>query len=190
MAVMKPDVKRYLVDGDPDGPVLKLRGHGALFARITILIGLGLMGLAVVATYGVIEKPTDEVSTSIAIMSWLMGPALFFGAIRRLRKPDRFLIVDKNAKTLQVTSYNRTHDPIPFSQLGTMALGSSMIGVHGSGGGRRKTYVQVVHLTNHPEVILYYDPPTNRDMVRFVTTLRHVVGEQYLPRAEKSPRAS
>jgi hypothetical protein len=186
--VTGPDVKRYLVRGDPDGRVLVLRGHGAMFARITVALGVVIAGLAVYAVVGVIKKPSDEIALAVALAAGLAGPALFVGALWRLRHPHALLTIDKDAQTLQVTRHGQALAPIRFPDLGTMTLGSIGYTIHYSGGGRGQGSEQAIRLTNHPEVILY-EPATDRDMVRFVATLRHVVGEQYLPRAEKKPRA-
>ena len=182
-----PDLKRYLVRGDPDGRVLVLRGHGAMFARITVGVGVVVAGLAAFAIAGVIQKPSDEIALGVAIAAGLAGPGLILGALWRLRHPHALVTIDKDAQTLQVSRHGQALPAIKFPDLGTMTLGSIGYTVHYSGGGRAQGSEQAIRLTNHPEVILY-EPATDRDMVRFVATLRHVVGEQYLPRAEKKPR--
>jgi len=167
--------------------VLVLRGHGALFARIALLLGVGLIVLAGFGVYGLVQKPGDEISLGVAIAAGLAGPGLLIGALWRLKHPDCFLVIDKKAQTLAVTRFAHEHQPIPFAQLGTMTLGSTGFTAYEPTGERRHIKMDAIRLTNHPEVVLY-EPLTSGDMVRFVTALRHVVGEQYLPRAEKKPR--
>lgn len=185
--VATADIKRYLIEGDPDGLVIKLRGHGAMFARICILLGVGVTVLAAVSAYAVIQKPSDEIALAVTIAAGLAGPGLLIGALWRLRHPYAVVVINKDAQTLQVTRHGRAHEPIRFADLGTMTLGSIGYTVHFSGGGRERGSAHALRLTNHPDIVLY-EPVTDRDLVRFVAVLRQIVGEQYLPRAEKKPR--
>lgn len=170
--------------GSETGPVYELRGHSATVSRVCLWLGVLLIPAAGYAVYGASQKLEDETGLAIAGAAVLLCAGLIAGALWRLRRPDRKLIIDRDRQTLTVWSHGEVRHTLAFAELGPMSLGSRTAMVYRSTGERARVQQAVVGLSRHPEVALYM-PSTQGDLVRFCVTLRHIVGEQYLPKASK-----
>lgn len=179
----QPNIRAYLVGGSAQGPVYYLRGHSAIVARVCLWLGVLLTPAAAFAVHGASQKLQDETGLSIAAAAVLLCAGLIGGALWRLRRPDRKLIIDRDQQTLTVWSYGQARQTLAFADLGPMSLGSRTAMVYRSSGERARVNQAAIGLSRHPEVTLYI-PSTQGDMVRFCVTLRHIIGEQYLPKAQ------
>jgi hypothetical protein len=164
--------------------VYELRGHSAMVARVCLWAGVLLVPAAGYAVHGASQKLQDETGLAIAAAAVLLCAGLIGGALWRLRRPDRKVIVDRDRQTLSVWSHGQVRHTLPFAELGPMSLGSRTAMVYRSTGERARVQQAAVGLSRHPEVTLYL-PSTQGDLIRFCVTLRHIVGEQYLPKARK-----
>jgi hypothetical protein len=172
------------VGGSEQGPVYELRGHSATVARVCLWLGVLLMPAAGYAVYGASQKLQDETGLAIAGAAVLLCAGLIAGALWRLGRPDRKVIVDRDRQILSVWSHGQVRHTLPFAELGPMSLGARTAMVYRSTGERARVPQAAVGLSRHPEVTLYL-PSTQGDLIRFCVTLRHIVGEQYLPKARK-----
>jgi hypothetical protein len=187
--VIQPDVRRYLVAGTADGPVVTLRGHEMFIPRLLQVIG----GLALVACavglWGIVTSPGDEIPLGIAIVAGPLGVGSLAYAWWRLRHPNAVLVIDKAQATLTIRRGNLAPRVIAFRDLGTMKLGAvTTVIMNSHTGGRERIRHAVIGLSQHPDVILY-DPWNDGDLNCFAVTLRHLVGEEFLPRAQPKPAA-
>jgi hypothetical protein len=176
-SMTQPDVRRYLVSGHPDGPVLTLRGHEMFVPRLLLIIGAICLAGCVAGVYGVITSPGDEIPIGIAIAGAGLGIGLVGYALRRLRHPQRAIIIDKTKQTMTVVG-GATPATIPFAELGPMAIGAMTVGMRA----QRLRYA-VIGLSRHPGLVLY-EPFGEHDITVFAVTLRHIIGEEFLPRAK------
>lgn len=185
----QPDVQRYLLEGTPEGPRLTLRGYPTVFPRVLLVLGvLCLLGGAA-GVYGVITSPGDEIPIGIAIAGTVLGLGLVYYARRQLTRPDRVLLIDKTAQTLTVRDGRQEPKVIAFRDLGPMKLGAvSRLIVHGTGERERRSHL-AIGLSNHEGLVLYI-PWSNADLTCFAVTLRHIIGEEFLPRAQPKPQVS
>ena len=180
----QPDVRRYLVSGSADGPVLTLRGHEMFVPSLLQIIGVICLLAAAVGGYGVVTSPGDEIPLGIAIAGGVLGVGLLAYARWRLSHPTALVVIDKTAQTLTVRRGNLEPRTIAFRDLGPMKLGKvTALIAYGHTGGRERVSHAVIGLSRHDGVILY-DPFTDSDMACFAVTLRHIVGEEFLPRAQ------
>ena len=180
----QPDVRRYLVSGSAEGPVLTLRGHEMFVPSLLQIIGVICLLAAAGGAYGVVTSPGDEIPLGIAIAGGLLGVGLVGYARWRLSHPTALLVIDKTAQTLTVRRGNLEPRTIAFRDLGPMKLGKVTAAIaYGHTGGRERVSHAVIGLSRHDGVILY-DPFTDSDMACFAVTLRHIVGEEFLPRAQ------
>lgn len=182
----QPDVERYLVAGSAAGPVLTLRGHEMFIPRLLQVIGLlALLGGAA-GIYGIVTSPGDEIPLGLALTLTPLGIGCSIYAWWRLRHPVAVIEIDKTAQVLTVRRGNLGPKAIAFRDLGPMKLGHVTTAVYTDAGGRERISHAVIGLSKHDGVILY-DPFSETDMVRFAVTLRHIVGEEFLPRAQPKP---
>lgn len=180
----EPDVRRYLVSGSADGPVLTLRGHEMFIPRLLQVLGFVCLVVAAAGIYGVVTSPGDEIPLGLAIAGGVLGTGFLAYAFWRLAHPVAVLVIDKTAQTLTVRRGHAEPRTIAFRDLGPMKLGKVTAAIaYGHTGGRERVSHAVIGLSRHDGVILY-DPFTASDMTRFAVTLRHIVGEEFLPRAQ------
>jgi hypothetical protein len=185
----QPDVQRYLLEGNPDGPTLTLRGYPTVFPRFLLIAGIVCLLGGAAGVYGIITSPGDEIPIGIAAVGLTLGLGLVFYGRRQLTRPDRILVIDRTAQTLTVRDGRLDPKVIGFRDLGPMKLG--VIGrliVHGTGERERRSHL-AIGLSNHEGLVLYV-PWSNADLTCFAVTLRHIIGEEYLPRAQPKPQVS
>jgi hypothetical protein len=166
-----------------DGKLVTLRGHSAFIPRLCRWLAAGVAVGALFAVHGYATRPSDEGALVGAIVGALLSIALFGGARWRLRHPDRHLVIDLAGQTLTAFAFGKRREPIPFAELGPMNVGSITIASTLSTGGRRHIHQSVIGLSKHPGVVLY-EPGGPSDLQCFVVTLRELIGERHLPRAE------
>lgn len=183
----QPDVERYLVAGSAAGPLLTLRGHEMFIPRLLQIVGLlALLGGAA-GIYGIVTSPGDEIPLGLALTLTPLGIGCSIYAWWRFRHPVAVIEIDKTAQVLTVRRGNLEPKAIAFRDLGPMKLGHVTTAVYdGHTGGRERISHAVIGLSKHAGVILY-DPFSETDMVRFAVTLRHIVGEEFLPRVQPKP---
>lgn len=185
----RPDVRRYLLEGNPDGPVLTLRGYPTVFARVLLVFGILCLLGGAVGIYGVITSPGDPIPIGIAAAGLLLGAGLVFYARRQLSRPDRVVIIDKTAQTVTIRSGLRDPKVIAFRDLGPMKLGAVTATIYHDTGERERRSNLAIGLSRHEGVVLY-EPWSNADLTCFAVTLRHIIGEEFLPRAQPKPQES
>jgi hypothetical protein len=189
-AVTEPDVQRYLVGGSAAGPQLTLRGHEMFIPRLLQVLGVICLLGAAAGIYGVVTSPGDPIPLGIAIAGGVLGVGFVAYARYRLAHPSAVLVIDKTAQTLTVRRGLQPPVTIAFRDLGPMKLGKvTAVIAYGHTGGRERVSHAVIGLSRHEGLILY-DPFTAADMARFAVTLRHIIGEEFLPRAQPKPSPS
>lgn len=185
--MIEPDVRRYLVDGDPAAPVLTLRGHEVFIPRLLQVLGAVALVACAVGVYGVVTSPGDAIPLGLALAGGALGVGFHGYAWWRLRHPEAVVVVDRARQVLTIRRGNLAPRTIPFPELGPVSLGKMTTAVYyGHTGGRERFSHAVLGLSQHPGVVLY-EPFTESDLARFVVTLRALVGEEHLPRAQPKP---
>jgi hypothetical protein len=177
----QPNPKRYLVRSSPDGEVLTLRGHSLFVPKLVLALGVLAAAGGVAGIIGVASKHNDMIALGVGIAGVLGAIGALAFAVPRIRTPRSLVIVDKRAMTLTVRRDGVEPTTIRFQDLGTMKVAPMAI-VTGRRGGAVRT-VAAVGLSAHPGVVLY-EPWTEGDLATFAVTLRQIVGEEYLPRAQ------
>jgi hypothetical protein len=174
------DIARYTLPGSTATRVV-LRGADVVALTGVSYAGLVLMVAGLYPVYYLLSVRFEVGAVVAAAIAFVGGGLMWKLSRKRRANPERRTVVDLSALQLWTESAGEATAALNFTELGTLKLGSVSLY---NARKRSTNKVAAVTLSDHDDYVLYI-PWNNADMVRYVNALRALVGEQYLPRAEK-----